>query len=80
MKRVLITGINGFVGRGIAKFLLNNHDYEIYGIGRQQQPRMSNIHNYEKVDISKIDEIKRYATSHSIDYIVHAAACLNNDS
>lgn len=41
MKKILITGITGFAGSHLMDFLLNNTDYEIYGIKRVN----SNVRN-----------------------------------
>jgi GDP-mannose 4,6-dehydratase len=43
-KRVLITGITGMVGSHLADFLLENTDWEIYGLCRWRSP-LDNIHS-----------------------------------
>ena len=44
IKKCLITGITGQVGSILADFLLENTDYEIYGMMRWQEP-LNNIHH-----------------------------------
>ncbi len=75
MKNILITGINGFVGNAIAKHL--KREYKIFGIGRQKEVANLTIDRYDKIDISKIDEILEYSKNQRIDIIVHCAASLN---
>ena len=43
-KKVLITGITGFVGSHMADYLLNNTDYQIFGLKRPNS-QLRNIHH-----------------------------------
>lgn len=44
MKKVLITGITGFAGSHLMDYILNNTDYEVYGIKRMNS-NLRNIHH-----------------------------------
>ncbi len=52
MKKVLITGITGFAGSHLMDYLLENTDYEVYGIKRMNS-NLRNIHH-------ALDEIKLF--------------------
>lgn len=78
MRTILITGINGIVGNGIANNLKG--EFIIYGVGRQDSSIVSGINAYDKLDISDIKQIIEYGNNHKIDHIVHCAAYKGNDS
>lgn len=79
-KRVLITGITGFVGSHLADYILENHkDVEIHGIKRWRSP-LNNIthiigrlklHNYDLRDLSSLMHL---ITDVKPDIIFHLAA------
>ena len=53
MKKALITGITGMVGSHLADYLLDNTDWDIYGLIRWRSPldnvsHLLNIANKEK--------------------------------
>jgi GDPmannose 4,6-dehydratase len=84
-KRVLITGITGMVGSHLAEYLIENTDWEIFGMCRWRSP-LNNLHNL----ISRINLKDRitllygdlrdtlsiqYVVTKSIpDYVFHLAA------
>lgn len=73
--RILITGVNGFVGYSLALQLGLNH--EIIGVGRSSVCRLNAI-EYHQCDIAEwsdeiCDEIP------TVDTIIHAAASLSTD-
>lgn len=85
MKKALITGITGMVGSHLADFLLENTDWEIYGVCRWRSP-MDNVSHlldrvnrrdrvfFEYADLN--DEISLITVINSIkpDYVFHLAA------
>ncbi len=79
-KNVLITGINGFIGSNLAKYLLK-HNAKIYGIERKIDKKT--LLYYEKLnknikifvgDITDLSLVKRIINEESINHIFHLAA------
>ena len=79
-KNVLITGINGFIGSNLAKYLLKNNA-KIYGLIRKIDK--NTLLFYEKLDkkinlfygdVTDIQLIKRIINEESINHIFHLAA------
>lgn len=50
MKKALITGITGMVGSHLADFLLNNTDWDVYGVCRWRSPLDNVKHLLEKAN------------------------------
>ncbi|MCE3255440.1 MAG: GDP-D-mannose dehydratase [Rickettsiaceae bacterium] len=84
-KRVLITGVTGMVGSHLTDFLLENTDWEIYGMCRWRSPLDNIAHLIEK--INKKDrlyllygDLRDYISIQDVmyrskpDYIFHLAA------
>jgi len=79
-KPVLITGINGFIGSNLAKYLLKN-DSKFYGLIRKIDK--NTLLFYEKLDrkvklisgdVTDINLIKRIINEEDINHIFHLAA------
>lgn len=79
-KSVLITGINGFIGSNLAKYLLKNNA-KIYGLIRKIDK--NTLLFYEKLDnkiklfsgdITDINLVKRIINEENINHIFHLAA------
>ncbi len=71
-KKIIITGINGFVGRNFLKFLTElSPDAEVYGIDR----KFNEANNFTpiKCDLTDKDEVKPVISDISPDYIFHFA-------
>ncbi|MDD1687135.1 GDP-mannose 4,6-dehydratase [Methanoregula sp.] len=83
MKKLLITGISGFVGGHMVDFLTRNRqDLEIHGISRSQpawdfvpaRPKLLTNHYFHKADLLDIPKIKSFLEKVQPDYILHMAA------
>ena len=75
MKKILITGIAGFIGSNFAKELLN-HDYEVFGIDDLSQGHIENVPsevNFIKASITDEEDYKEIF-SNKIDSVFHFAA------
>lgn len=78
-KRVLITGISGFVGSHLLDYLLQEDEgYEIYGIIRESSPLERISHNLSNIELITCDLVNSYAVAEIIeeirpDYIYHLA-------
>jgi GDP-4-dehydro-6-deoxy-D-mannose reductase len=83
MKKILITGISGFVGGHFVHFLTSRHnDLEIHGISRSKPawdfvdtpPELLNGHYFHLADLNNIPKIKSLIEEIQPDYILHLAA------
>lgn len=73
MKKYLITGVMGFVGRYFVEYLnQNEQDAEIFGIDIAKTCDM-NI-EYKSLNLMSSTEVKDFVQKHKPDYIVHLAA------
>lgn len=78
--RVLITGINGFVGSYLAEYLLASGGWDIYGVGRSPTILLTDLQDhvtYHAVDFSSRDEIQTVLEQVKPDVIFHLAAQSN---
>ena len=79
-KRVLITGITGFLGSHLAKALLA-HDYEVFALKRAASSLSrieSIINDINLYDIDDIDSLFRKCGK--IDTIIHTATCYGRNN
>jgi GDP-4-dehydro-6-deoxy-D-mannose reductase len=83
MKKILITGISGFVGGHFVNYLTtHHHDLEIHGISRSMPawdfvnipPQMLDDHYFHQLDLNDIPKIKLLIEDIQPDYILHLAA------
>ena len=83
MKKILITGISGFVGGHIVHFLAEHHNnLEIHGISRSKPAwdfvnipsELLNGHHFHQADLNDIPKIKSTIEEIQPDYILHLAA------
>jgi dTDP-4-dehydrorhamnose reductase len=75
MKKVLITGINGMLGRYIYRQLVANSEYEIYGTSRSKSI-FPDLKNYFQGDLRRIDFNKKCSET-DYDFVVHCAALVD---
>ncbi len=74
-KKVLITGISGFIGRKLAEFLIDK-GYEVYGISRDNSD-LEGIKSYS-IDLTK-ENRSIVKIMDKADAVVHLAAVLRHD-
>ena len=83
MKKILITGISGFVGGHFVHYLTtHHHDLEIHGISRSRPawdfipeiPDLTDNSHFHQADLMDIPKIKLLIEEIQPDYIVHLAA------
>lgn len=74
-KSVLVTGVNGQIGRVIAELLLN--DYLVYGFSIEPDNQTGLDIHYQQIDITNIESFD--SLPESVDAIVHCAAIITND-
>lgn len=75
MKKVLITGANGFVGSRLADALKN--DFEVYGLDKVAPTPQRD--RFIACDITEPASIRRAIQHVKFDYVVHCAAIAHND-
>jgi GDP-4-dehydro-6-deoxy-D-mannose reductase len=83
MKKILVTGISGFVGGHFVHYL-NTHykEFEIHGVSRSKPswdfvpgaPELLNGHHFHQIDLMVIPRIKTVIEEVQPDYILHLAA------
>jgi GDP-4-dehydro-6-deoxy-D-mannose reductase len=83
MKKILITGVSGFVGGHFVQYLTTNHqDLEIHGISRSKPawdfipslPELTKNTHFHQLDLMNIPKIKSLIEEIQPDYILHLAA------
>ena len=78
IKRVLFTGISGFIGRHVARGLLDS-DYQITAIVRpntdpKRIQEFAKKVDIEKIDLSDIHSLESFLNKNQFDYILHIGA------
>lgn len=74
MKKYLVTGINGFVGKYFVSHVFSHEpDADILGLGLEEQTKVENI-KYKSVNICDSDKVYNVIEEYRPDYIVHLAA------
>ncbi|MFA4905609.1 MAG: GDP-mannose 4,6-dehydratase [Candidatus Margulisiibacteriota bacterium] len=79
-KKVLITGITGFVGSHLAEYIVGlKQGYEVYGLCRWRSPRDNLSNVYDRVhmmeaDLTDLSSLVRSLEAVRPDYIFHLAA------
>lgn len=71
MKKLLITGATGFIGRACVSVLNNSPDYEIHAISRKKL-NQSNI-SWHLCDLLNFDETKSLIETLKPDFLIHLA-------
>jgi GDP-4-dehydro-6-deoxy-D-mannose reductase len=72
--RVLITGVNGFVGQHMADYLLSQ-DIKVIGVGRKSSPRLQHSNfEYHSCNLLDQNQIDRLLELNNIHYVIHLAA------
>jgi len=79
MKKVLITGITGFVGSHLARHLLSQKMYDIIGTyrsetGLEELKKQNQQIRFKKLDLNNADAVEEVIVSENPDYICHLAA------
>ena len=80
MKKVLITGVNGFVGSHLAEYVIENNLGEVHGTVRGKTPSYVNIEKVrDKISIMSCDLVDAFSTDNVIkevqpDIVFHVAA------
>jgi len=78
MKKILITGANGFLGQHLCLFLLDK-GYEIVATGRGNcRVPVKDLH-YHQCDLTESKEVKLLLNAHSPAVIIHTAAMSKPD-
>ncbi len=71
MKRILLTGANGFIAHHLVRYFLKFTDFEIYAHYRSSS---SNIPNSDRIHLFQMDLNNTFPSLPKFDYIVHTAA------
>jgi GDP-4-dehydro-6-deoxy-D-mannose reductase len=79
MKNVLITGITGFAGSHLMDYLLNNTDYQVYGLKRVNSRLRNIVHALDRVTLLDGDLLDETSLIHVLrrvefDQIYHLGA------
>ena len=74
MKKILITGGNGFIAKNLLEFLLTYKCYDVWFISRSFSDYPKSI----KVDFTKKNELKKKLKKRNFDIIIHCAAYIPN--
>lgn len=78
MKKVLITGITGFVGEHLAKYLLTQHTAEIIGTYRSEKglakfEAQKEAIQFEQIDLLNREQVSNLIAKHKPQQIYHLA-------
>lgn len=74
MNKVIITGINGFVGEHTVREF-NTHNYEVVGTARQSTPNAAvknELSDYQQIDLLDVDSVKTMSLE-GVRAIIHLA-------
>ena len=75
MKKILVTGSNGFLGQKVVDLLAGNDRYEVTAIskGLNRNPDQAG-YVFEQIDLLDHTKLTDFLSGHTFDAIVHTAA------
>ena len=79
MKKILITGVSGFVGEEIYKYF-DNKKYLIYGIDKVYPSFKINNKNFYKADLNNENLIKKFLIKTKPEIVIHAASIILDET
>ena len=79
MKKILITGVSGFVGEEIFKYF-NNKKYLIYGIDKVSPSFQIKNNNFYKVDLNNGNSVKKILIKIRPEIVIHAASIILDET
>jgi dTDP-4-dehydrorhamnose reductase len=77
MKKILITGANGFLGQHLCNHL-SHAGFAVTATGRGERRLMNHI-NYERLELTNAVEVAAFLKNNKFDVIVHTAALSKPD-
>ncbi|MFT8351715.1 NAD-dependent epimerase/dehydratase family protein [Clostridium saccharoperbutylacetonicum] len=72
MKKVIITGISGFIGKYLGEYYISGN-YKVIGIGRNKYNIDSENYEFVKLDLNK-DNLEKVWVKYKPDYFIHCAS------
>jgi UDP-glucose 4-epimerase len=77
MSRVLITGVNGFIGRRLA-YALSQQGHSVVGVSLEAQPnRLPPDVEYHPLDLVQHSAVENFLDSNRFDALIHLAALVH---
>lgn len=76
--KILITGINGLLGKDILQAFVKDEKYELFGVGRKNFRHVGV--KYTQLDLTNYNDLKEYADSVKPDAVIHCAAYTKLDA
>ena len=74
MKKILICGATGFMGRNITEYFESFGDYEVHAVGLKRELPNFPIKRFYKVDLTNKQDVNRLFSENKFDVVVQAAA------
>mgnify|MGYP003648224804 CR=1 FL=1 len=74
MKKVLICGATGFMGRNITKYFEDNTNYEVYAVGLKRSLENFNSNRFFKIDLTNKEQVNKLFSENKFDIVIQAAA------
>ena len=72
VKKILICGVTGFIGRNIAEYFAKNKEYKVYGVYHQKEPWDCPAITFFRADLREKSQVARVIQG--MDIIIQAAA------
>ncbi len=78
--KILITGVNGFIGKNVAHELYTIMGVEIIGVSVEESCSFPEVKSYEQGDISDFVRMEAIFEKHRPDIVIHLAAIVHKKS
>lgn len=74
MKRILITGANGFTGRYLLQYFMQQKTYELFATSNSTDKYPTQGYEYQRLDLTESGNVIAYIQKIQPDVIIHTAA------
>jgi nucleoside-diphosphate-sugar epimerase len=78
IKKILITGSEGFIGSAIVKLFLNKKKYVVFGIGKKK--KIIKSYKYFSINLLNKKKTKTFLQKYKFDIVIHAAWITNTET